>query len=72
MKKQCLKTVDSRIVEKNVSEVVIECMGRETITIIVFAEENDNEVLRLHALKGLKLEVDPIIKRLKEVEAVLA
>lgn len=47
-------------------------MGRKATTITVFAEESDNEVLGIHALEGLRLEVDPVTKRLKEVEAVLA
>jgi len=46
--------------------------ARKATTIIVFAEETDNEVLGLHALEGLRLEVDPVTKQLKEVEAVLA
>jgi len=52
--------------------VIIECLGRRTTTVVVFAEEKDNEVLGLHALEGLGLEVDPITKQLKESEAILA
>lgn len=66
------KTIDNRVVERNIGEAIVECMGRKATTIMVFAEESDNEVLGLHALEGLRLEVDPITRQLKEVEAVLA
>lgn len=46
--------------------------GRRATTAVVFAEESDNEVLGLHALEGLRLEVDPVSGQLREVEAVLA
>jgi predicted aspartyl protease len=46
-------------------------MQKKATTIVVFAEENDN-ILGLHALEGLRLEVDPITRQLREVEAVLA
>lgn len=66
------KTIDNRIVKRDVSEAIVEYMGRKATTIVVFAEKSDNEVLGLHALEGLRLEVDPITKELKEIEAVLA
>jgi len=66
------KTIDDRVIERHISESVVEYMARKATTIIVFAEETDNEVLGLHALEGLRLEVDPVTKQLKEVEAVLA
>jgi predicted aspartyl protease len=66
------KIIDDRLIERYVGEAVIECMNTRATTIIVFAEESDNEVLGLHALEGLRLEIDPVTKQLKEVEAVLA
>jgi len=66
------RTIDNRAIERYMSEVVIECIGRKVTTIVAFAEESDNEVLGLHALEGLRLEVDPITRELREVEAVLA
>jgi len=66
------KTIDNRLIERCVSEAVVEYMNRKATTIVVFAEENDNEVLGLHALEGLRLEIDPVTKQLREVEAVLA
>jgi predicted aspartyl protease len=66
------KAIDNRIIERDISEAVVKCMNRKATTIVVFADESDNEVLGLHALEGLRLEVDPVTKQLKEVEAVLA
>ncbi len=66
------RTTDNRIVMRDVGEAVVECLGRRATTAVVFAEESDNEVLGLHALEGLRLEVDPVSGQLREVEAVLA
>lgn len=44
--------------------------GRRAASIVVFAEERDNEVLGLHALEGLGLEVDPVTRKLRETEAI--
>lgn len=66
------RTIENRIIEREIGEAVIECLGRRATTIVVFAEERDNEVLGLHALEGLGLEVDPVTKQLREVEAILA
>jgi len=65
------KTI-GRIVERDIGEAVVECMDRRATTVVVFAEDGDNEVLGLHALEGLSLEVDPVAGRLKEAEAILA
>jgi len=51
--------------------VVIECLGRRATSIVVFAEEGENEVLGLHELEGLGLEVDPVTRKLRESEAIL-
>jgi len=66
------RTIDNRAVERPIGEMVVECTQKKATTIVVFAEENDNEVLGLHALEGLRLEVDPVTRQLREVEAVLA
>ncbi len=70
--KRRFRTIDNRIIEREVGEVVVECLGKRATTIVVFAEEKDNEVLGLHALEGLGLEVDPVTGQLKESEAILA
>ena len=72
MDKRRFRTIDNRIVEREIGEAIIECLGKRATTIVVFAEEEDNEVLGLHALEGLGLEVDPVTRQLREVEAILA
>jgi len=64
--------MDNRLIERGIGEAIVECLNRRATTIVVFAEEKDNEVLGLHALEGLGLEVDPTTKQLKEAEAILA
>jgi len=66
------RTIEGRIIVREIGEAVVECMGRRATTIVVFAEKSDSEVLGLHALEGLGLEIDPITRQLKEVEAILA
>ncbi len=72
IRRQRFRTIDNRVIERNVGEAVVECLGRRATTIVVFAEDVDNEVLGVHALEGLGLEVDPAAKRLREAEVVLA
>jgi clan AA aspartic protease len=67
-----LRTIESKVVEREVGEAIVECLGRRATTIVVFAEEGDAELLGLHALEGLGLEVDPATRRLREAEAILA
>jgi len=69
MDKRNFRTIDNRLIERGIGEAVVECLNRKATTIVVFAEERDNEVLDLHALEGLVLEVDPATKQLKEAEA---
>ena len=66
------KTIEGRIIERDIGEAVIECMGESATRIVVFAEEGDAEVLGVDALEGLRLEVDPVTKQLRKVEAILA
>jgi len=70
--KRKFRTIYNRVVERKIGEAVAECLNRRATTIVVFAEGKDNEVLGLHALEGLGLEVDPVTKQLKEAEAILA
>lgn len=66
------KTVDGRILEREISETVVECMGERATRMVVFAEEGDAAILGVDALEGLRLEVDPITRQLKKAEALLA
>ncbi len=51
---------------------VVELMDRRAPTVLVFAEKEDAEVLGVHALEGLGVELDPVTKQLKKMEAILA
>ena len=72
MGRRGFRSIDNRIIERDICEAIVECLDRKATTVVVFAENEDNEVLGLHALEGLGLEVDPITKQLKESEAILA
>jgi predicted aspartyl protease len=66
------KTIDGRLLERKVGEVIIEYMDVKATRIVVFADRGDSEVLGVDALEGLGLEVDPITKQLRKAEALLA
>ena len=66
------KTIDCRLLERKVGEALIEYMEEKATRMVVFAEKGDAEVLGVDALEGLGLEVDPITKQLRKVEALLA
>ncbi|MET1160371.1 MAG: clan AA aspartic protease [Thermoprotei archaeon] len=70
--KRRFRTIEGRVIEREIGEAVIECLGKRATCIVVFAEENDHEVLGVTALENLGLEVDPITKQLRETEAILA
>lgn len=69
--KKVFKTIDDRHIEREIGEAVIEIMGEKATTVVVFADEG-TQVLGVHALEGLGLEVDPSIGTLKKSEALLA
>ena len=66
------KTIDGRLLERRVGEVMMECMKERATRMVVFAEKGDAQVLGVDALEGLGLEVDPITKQLRKAEALLA
>ena len=66
------KTIEGRIIEREIGEIVIECLNERATRIVIFAEREDAEVLGVDALEGLRLEVDPVTKQLRKVEALLA
>ena len=72
MGKRKFRAIEGRVIEREIGEVVIECLGEKATCIVVFTEEGDFEVLGVTALENLALEVDPITKQLKKTEAVLA
>jgi len=66
------KTIDGRVLERPIGIVIIECAGERTGTTVVFGEKDDVQVLGVHALEGLRLEVDPYTGELKPVPVILA
>ena len=66
------RTIEGRLVERDIGEAVIECMDEKATRIVVFAEEGDVKVLGVDALEGLRLEVNPVTRELRKVEALLA
>ncbi len=66
------RTVRGELIERDVGEAIIECLGERATCMVVFAEEDDQEVLGITALENLGLEVDPVARRLKKAEALLA
>jgi clan AA aspartic protease len=66
------KTIDGRLLERRIGEVLMEYVNEKATRMVVFADKGDAEVLGVDALEGLGLEVDPITKRLKKAEALLA
>ena len=66
------RTIEGRVIEREIGEAVVECLGERATTIVVFAEDEDAEVLGVYSLEGLRLEVDPVTRRLRKVEALLA
>jgi len=72
MVKWKFKTIEGRIIERDIGEAIVECLGEKVTSIVAFGEESDAEVLGVYALEGLRLEVDPISRGLKKSEALLA
>lgn len=72
MNKWKFKTIEGKIIEREIGEALIECLGEKVTTIVVFAEEKDAEVLGVYSLEGLKLEIDPITRQLRKAETLLA
>jgi clan AA aspartic protease len=66
------KTIDGRLLERKIGEVLVEYMNERATRMVVFADKGDAEVLGVDALEGLGLEVDPITKQLRKAEALLA
>lgn len=66
------KTIEGRVIERDIGEAIVECLGEKATRIIILAEESDAEVLGVDALEGLRLEVDPMTKQLRKIEALLA
>lgn len=70
--KRKFRTIEGRSIEREVSEAAVEYADMRVTTKVVFAIGEDVEVLGVHALEGLGLEIDPLTNELKKAEVVLA
>lgn len=66
------ETIEDKLIKKQIGFIDVECLGVRATTVVVFATGRDSEVLGLHALEGLALEVDPVHRILKKSKAVMA
>jgi predicted aspartyl protease len=66
------KTIEGKILERDIGEAKINLADKETSTIVVFAEPEDAKALGVYALEGLMLEFDPASGKLKPSEIALA
>ena len=59
-------TVEGQDVTRPIGEGKVEYGGDARTTVVVLAQTGDGEVLGLHALEGLALEVDRVHRRLRK------
>ncbi len=71
-RKAKFKTIEGRVVERDVGHVFIEYEGETAPTTVVFAEKGDGSVFGLHGMESLGLEVDPTTGEIRKSEALLA
>ena len=66
------RTIEGRVVERDIGHVFVEYGGEVAPTTVVFAEPGDACVMGLHALEALGLEVDPTTGQVRKSEALMA
>ena len=66
------ETIEGQDAYRPIGEAVLEYEGHARTTVVVFAGEREAQVLGLHFLEGLGLEVDPRGRRLKKRAKLLA
>jgi len=69
--RRSFKMADGRIIERKFGVAVAEYKGGSAGTVVIFGEVNDTEVLGVHALEGLGLELDPVTKELRPMTLLL-
>jgi len=70
--KREFRTIEGKIVKREIGEAVVEYEGERATTIVVFGEKEDASILGVYTLEGLELTVDPTTERLKKVKVHLA
>ncbi len=69
--RQSFKMADGRIIEREFGIAIVEHEGKRAGTVVIFGEVDDTEVLGVHALEGLGLELDPVTKELRPMTPLL-
>ncbi len=72
IQERSFETIEGRRIKRPLGEVQIEFEGQRVHTLVVFAGAHEGEVLGLHALEGLMVEVDPNRRRLKPTKILKA
>ena len=72
VRKGKFKTIRGEVIVRDVGYAFVEYEGEIAPTLVVFAEDGDESVLGLHALKSLGLEVDPVTRQVRKSEALIA
>ncbi len=65
-------TIEGKSIEREVGHALVEYDGEAAPTVVVFGLSEDAEVLGLHALESLGLEVDPVSRTLRRSGSLLA
>ncbi len=65
------RLADERVVERDVGFAAVRINGRFAPVVVVFGDEGAESLLGAHTLKGLRLAVDPVARRLVPVPGLL-
>jgi predicted aspartyl protease len=58
------RTIDGRLLERDMAVVYIATNGRSVPDLVVMAEEGESEVMGAHSIEGLGMAADPVQKKL--------
>jgi len=58
------RTIDGRVLERDMAVVYIATDGRSVPDLVVMAEEGESEVIGAHSIEGLGMAADPVQKKL--------
>jgi predicted aspartyl protease len=58
------RTIDGRVLERDMAVVYIATDGRSVPDLVVMAEEGESEVMGAHSIEGLGMAADPVQKKL--------
>jgi len=58
------RTIDGRVLERDMAVVYIATDGRSVPDLVVMAEEGESEVIGAHSIEGLGMAADPVQRKL--------